>query len=220
MNKILLIIVLFSISVFASAQKNKDAEIVLEKAADKALKYKTIHSKFEFLVENAQQEIEDTYKGELWVKGKRFKMSVDKTVIFSDGKTRWVYLTEVNEVNISTIEKDEGMDPEDLFLIEPLSLFTLYKKGFKYSISGTQLINEINYTVVDLSPEELDKPYFKIKYWISDEYDYYAVKYFQKDGTRITFNLVDFKSNEKIKDSAFSFDAKSYPNVEIIDLRD
>ena len=220
MIKIRLIIALLTISVFASAQKNKEAESILEKAADKAISYKTIHSKFEFLVENSQNETEDTYNGELWVKGKKFKMSVDQTITFSDGKTRWVYLTEVNEVNISTIEKDEDMDPEELFLIEPLSLFTLYKKGFKYSISGTQLIEGQNYTVIDLSPEELNKPYFKIKCWISDDSDYYAVKYFQKDGTRITLNLIDFISNEKIKDTTFSFDTKAYPNVEVIDLRD
>ncbi len=214
------LIVLLTSSLFMYAQKDAETGVLLKAAADKALEYKTIHTKFEFVVENSQEEKEETYKGELWIKGDKFKMVVDETITFCDGKNRWVYLPEANEVNISIIEKNDDLDPEERFLVEPLSLFTIYERGFKYNISGTQIIKDISYSVVDLSPEDLDKPYFKIKCWISDAYDYYAVKYFQKDGTRIALQLLDFKSDEKLKDDFFTFNTSDYANVEVIDLRE
>ena len=208
------------LSSIAFCQKDAETGLLLKAAADKAKAYSTIKTQFEFTVENSQEKSEDTYLGELYIKGSKFKMVVDKTVTFCDGKNRWVYLPDVNEVNISKVEKAEGLDPEERFLVEPISLFTIYEKGFKYNTSGTQAIDGKNYTVVDLSPEDISKPYFKIKCWISETNDYYAVKYFQKDGTRITLQLVDFKVNEKLKDELFVFKAVDYPNVEIIDLRE
>lgn len=201
-------------------QKDAETGVLLKAAADKVLAYSTIKTQFEFTVENSQEKTEDNYLGELYIKGHKFKMVVDKTVTFCDGKNRWVYLPDVNEVNISKVEKAEGLDPEERFLIEPLSLFTIYENGFKYNTSGTQTIDGKKYSVVDLSPEDISKPYFKIKCWISETNDYYAVKYFQKDGTRITLQLVDFKVNEKLKDDLFVFKAVDYPKVEIIDLRE
>ncbi len=201
-------------------QKDPQAESILKQAADKGMAYKTLSFEFEFSVENVQDKSEEKYSGELWVKGDKFKMSIDNTITFCDGKSRWVFLPEVEEVNVSFVDKEEDLDPEERFLVEPLSLFTLYKKGFKYSISGDQKIEDKTYSVIDLSPEDIGKPFFKIKCWISDEYDYYAVKYFQKDGTRITLQIKTLTVNNKLKDSLFSFNSNDYPNVEVIDLRE
>jgi len=191
----------------------------LKAAANKALAYKNIHIKFEFIVEKTQEKTEEKFLGELWIKSNKFKMVVDQTVTFCDGKNRWVYLPEANEVNVSLIDKTEDVDPEERFLVEPLSLFTLYEKGFKYSTVGSQVIDNKIYTVVDLSPEDISKPYFKVKCWISETNDYYSVKYFQKDGTRITLQLVSFITDEKLKDELFVFRTDDYKGVEVIDLR-
>jgi len=215
---ILLLIAVFPIIVFG--QKEKDAEILLNNAANKALSYKTIDTKFEFTVENIQEKSKEEYKGELWIKGSRFKIKMPHTITFCDGKTRWVYLSESKEVNISNINKSDDLDPEDRFLIDPISIFTVYKKGFKYHIAGTQTIKGENYTVVSLAPEDISKPYFKIKIWISEENDYFSVKYFQKDGTRIILQFTDFIFNNKYKDSFFTFDTSKHPNVEVIDMRE
>lgn len=202
------------------AQKDPEAQSLLKNAAEKALAYKTIKTQFEFIVESAQEGTKETYQGNLWIKGDKFKMEVDNTITICDGKSRWVYLPEAEEVNVSTIDKNEDLDPEEMFLVEPLSIFTLYEKGFKYLISGTQEINGKPHSVIDLSPEDLNKPYFKIKCWISESYNYSAIKYFQKDGTRITLQLKEIKTDEKLKDAMFVFNAKEHPNVEVIDLRE
>jgi outer membrane lipoprotein-sorting protein len=219
MKKLILLMIIF-LPVVIFAQKEKDAEILLKKAADKALSYKTIDTKFKFTIESVQDKSKENYSGKLLIKGSKFKMTLNSSITFCDGKTRWVYMKESNEVNVSTINKSEDLDPEDRFLIDPISIFTVYKKGFKYKIDGTQTIENKKYTVVSLAPEDKTKPYFKIKIWISEDFDYYSIKYFQKDGTRIILQLTDFSSNNKYKDSFFSFDKTKYPNVEIIDLRE
>ena len=220
MLKILIALFVMSMPLFSFAQKDIDAEELLKGAADKALSYKTVNTKFEFIVEKVNDESIQKYKGELWVKSNKFKMSVNKMVTFSDGKSRWVYLPDANEVNVSTIFKDEELDPEDRFIIDPMSIYRVYETGFKYTISGTQEIKGKSYTVISLSPEDIKKPYFKVKIWLSEDNDYHSVKYFQKDGTRITLQLMDFEVNTKIKDSFFIFKASDYKGVEVIDMRE
>lgn len=219
MRVLLILMIVLSTPMFSVGQKNAEAERILKAASDKAESYKTVDTKFEFVVENIEDKSKQKYAGELWVKDDRFKMSMEQSITFCDGKSRWVYLPEVNEVNVSKLYKDDDLDPEDRFLVDPMSVFSVYKSGFKYSISGTQDIKGEAYSVVTLSPEDIEKPYFKIKIWISDDNDYFSVKYFQKDGTRITLYLIDFESNKKFKDSFFGFKNSDYPDVEVIDMR-
>jgi len=87
-------------------------------------------------------------------------------------------------------------------------------------ISGTETINNKNYQIIDLSPEDLDKNYFKIRCWISETDDLYMLRFFQKDGTRISFKFKSFVPNAKTKDSDFLFQSKDHPGVEVIDLRE
>lgn len=220
MKSILIILLAISIPLFSLAQKDEDTRQLLKNTADKALSYKTVNTKFKFIVNNVEDKSEQTYNGELWVKANKFKMSMNQSVIFCDGKSRWVYIPEANEVNISSIYKEDDLDPEERFLIDPMSIYTVYEKGFKYSTSGSQEINGNNYSIVTLSPEDINKPYFKIKIWISEDNDYFSVKYFQKDGTRITLQLIDFLANTKLKDSFFEFKSSSHPDLEVIDMRE
>ena len=74
--------------------------------------------------------------------------------------------------------------------------------------------------VIDLAPEDLNKPYFKIRYWVTDTYQLSAIKYFQKDGTRMTLKLLTFEPDVKVKDSDFVFKPADYPDVEVIDIRE
>ena len=74
--------------------------------------------------------------------------------------------------------------------------------------------------VVELAPENIKKPYFKIRYWFTQDYNLYQIKCFQKDGTRYTLTLSKFDVNQKIEESQLNFDAKKYPGVEVIDMRD
>lgn len=215
--KITLIIILFTFS--SMAQNNDEALNMLNDVEKKGMSYKSIKSDIEYLLENKQDDKNEKVKGTILIKGKKFQLDIDETLTFCDGKNKWVYLTESNEVNLTEVVASEDLEPEEKFMNEPLSIYSLYKNDFKYNITGTAEFEGKKYTVIDLTPKSLDKPYFKIRYWISESKDIYALKYFQKDGMRITLTFIEFKTNEKIKDSEFVFKESNYPDVEVIDLR-
>ncbi len=218
MKKALLsLIVCLSISCFA--QKDPEAKDLLDKAAQKVSTYKNISTSFDYTFENLADGKSESYSGKLLIKGKKFRMDVDNTVTFSDGKTRWVYLTESNEVTISPIETSSEDAPEDLFLSDPLSLYTIHNQKFKYVMGDIEEINGKTMQIVELAPEDIKKPYFKIKYWFTPDNNLYQIKCFQKDGTRYTLTLSKFDTNQKIDESSLNFDVKEYPGVEIIDMR-
>ena len=214
----LAILLLATINCFA--QKDPEAKKVLDKAASKAQSYKNISIDFDYLFENLAEEKSENYSGNLIIKGNKFRMDVDQTTTFCDGKCRWVYLTESNEVTISPIEISADDAPEEKFLSDPMSLYTVYRDGFKYLMNDDETIDGKTMHVVELAPENIKKPYFKIRYWFTQDYNLYQLKCFQKDGTRYTLTLTKFDANQKIDDSQLIFDAKKYPCVEVIDMRD
>ena len=50
---------------------------------------------------------------------------------------------------------------------DPLSLYTFYRNGFKYIMGDTEEIGGKTMQIVELAPENIKKPYFKIKYWFT-----------------------------------------------------
>ena len=219
MKKIALMILALSAAT-CFAQKDPEAKAILDKAAKQAAGYKSITAEFDCVYENLAEEKSENYNGTLLLKGNRFRIDVDKTITFCDGKTRWAYITESNEVTISPIEVSNDDAPEDKFMSDPMSLYTIYRSGFKYIMGDTEEIGGKTMQIVELAPENIKKPYFKIKYWFSPNNDLYQIKCFQKDGTRFTLTLKKFATNQKIDDAELNFDAKKYPGVEVIDMRD
>jgi len=200
------------------AQKDPEAKEFLDKAAEQAFAYKTISANFDYLFENLAEEKRENYSGTLLIKGKKFRMDVDRTITFSNGKQRWVYLIDNNEVTISNIETSEDDSPEDRFMTDPLSLYSAYRDGFKYMLGDQEDIGGKTMQIVELTPENIKKPYFKIKYWFTPDNNLYQLKCFFKDGTRYTLTLSKFSVNQKIDESELSFESKKYPGVEIIDM--
>ena len=133
--------------------------------------------------------------------------------MINDGKTLWTYLPEAKEVNI------DNFDPtsDDL---NPSKIFDVYKKGFKYLHMGDATEAGVVCDVVDLVPEKKDAQYFKIRMNISKK-DKSIQNFimFDKSGNRYKYTISKFTPNAAITDSYFSFDAKKYPGVEVIDLR-
>lgn len=213
----------FLISILATSalfgQMNSDALTLLQEVEKQGLKYKTIESGLTYVLENKAEGTNEKVSGLIQVKGSMFKLDIDQTVTFCDGKVKWVVLEESNEVNITEIYDLDDMLPEERFMNSPLSVYSMYKSDFKYMLFGEADLEGVTYVMVDLTPKSLDKPYFKIRYWISPDKDIYAVKYFQKDGMRISLYFDNFVGDKKIDDEEFIFKEGKYPGIEVIDLR-
>lgn len=219
LSKIIGLLGVFLCIVFVSIAQEPDATALLEASSKKVHALKNVKIKFEYSITTVENSSDEVYKGEFLVKGKKYKLSIDETVSYSDGKTRWVYLVESNEVNISEVVFGEDLDLEEQFLNEPLSIYDLYTKGFKVGLNGSGKVNDVTVYEIDLTPNDLDKPYFKIRYIITEKNDLHSVQYFQKDGTKVLLSVKSLEGGNKVKDSDFVFNSSSYPDVEVIDLR-
>lgn len=219
MRKCILVVFITCIGFASFSQTNTDAKALLQKVEKKGLSHKTIEAELSYVLEDKKEGTTEKITGTIKVKGNMFSLSIDETQTYCDGATKWVYLAESNEVNVTEVYDIEDMEPEERFMNSPLSIYGLYKDDFKYSVFGNVDIDGKQHTMVDLTPNTLDKPYFKIRYWISGSNDIYAVKYFQKDGMRISLFFEKFQINKNFNDKEFKFDETKFPNIEVIDLR-
>jgi len=219
MNKTLSIIafsLLLAISSFA--QQGIEAEKILDKLAQKNKSYETIQADFDVKYKNLQGGDETTYTGgRIVMKGDKYKLKLNKSTIYYDGKTQWNHLRDVDEVNISEPVQDK--EKQDI-INHPNKLFELYKKDFKYKyIDKTETNNQV-YHKIDLFPKNLEKDYSRIRLMIeAKNFQIHSAKIFGKDGSRYTIIIKNMEVSEEIADSTFVFNKDEHPDAEVIDMR-
>jgi outer membrane lipoprotein-sorting protein len=222
MKKLTLLI--FATALFftnAFAQKDNDARLILNKLSKQYRSYDAVKTDFTLLVDNVQANVKQTQSGTLLAKSKvnKYKLTIygtGKSVsqeIISDGKSQWTYLKDANEVQAADADNsDEGFNPA--------KIFTMYEKGYKYIYTGQQKIAGKIYQVVDLTPEDSKKNFFKVRLMIDKvKNQLYSTQIFDKNGSTYTYALRSFTPNYKVAETAFVFDKKAYPGVEVVDLR-
>jgi outer membrane lipoprotein-sorting protein len=147
------------------------------------------------------------------VSGEKYRISLPEQEVINNGVTVWTYLPEVKEVNIDNYDKNSGD-------INPLKIYEIYQKDFKYLYIQEKTENGVLCDEVDLVPEKKDAQYFKIKLLIKKKDKIIqSLTMFDKGGNRYKYTITKFVPNANVADSFFTFDAKKYPGVEVIDLR-
>lgn len=199
----------------ANAQTDAKAKAILNEVSKKYRSYQTVSADFSLLIESRQSNSKETQQGILYVKAKenKYKISTTDQDMISDGKTLWTYLKEEKEVQVTTVNKNDDA-------LNPAKVFTIYESGFKYLYTGEKKIANKVYQMIDLTPTDINKSYFKIRLSIDKTAKQVAsAVMFEKNGNRYTYNVKNFSSNAKVPESTFIFDAKKYPGIEVVDLR-
>ena len=115
MNKIItLSCIILSSTISAQDQIAKN---ILEKLSTTTQSYKNMTIEFNLTIENKSQNIKDYQIGTLILEKEKFRLIMNNQTIINDGETQWVYLREMNEVQILKNEKDNLMNPNKLFNI-------------------------------------------------------------------------------------------------------
>jgi outer membrane lipoprotein carrier protein len=215
-NRIILLVV-FSTSIAIAQQAPKPAD----KSADKLLNlistryknFKTIKADFIYSIESKAENISEKQKGSIYVKGNKFRLDIADQVIMCDNKTVWTYSKEVNEVQVNNYDPKKAPIRLD-------DIFTMYDKGFLSKILDTKKEGKNDIVLVELTPKDKKKNFFKIKLTI-DKTNQTIIKsqVFDKSGTIHTYLVTNQFPNIKLEDKFFVFDVKKYPKCEVIDLR-
>jgi len=204
------------ISIKAICQTNTtagQAKVLLDGVSKKYKSFKTIKANFKLSIDNAANKIKEEKKGILTLKANKFKVELDNQEIICDGKTVWTFAKDANEVQVNNYEANSSG-------ISPASIFTMYEKGFLYQMGEVVKEAGKDIQVIDLTPTDKSKNYFKIKLFI-DKANQSIVrsKIFDKNGNIYTYSVLQFVSNTNYDDATFSFDVKKHPGVEINDIR-
>lgn len=196
----------------SGVEDNKSTRILSE--LSKTYKsYKSIKANFTVNITNKQSNTTVKQSGTLFQKGKKFRVNMSGQEIFCDGKTIWTYLEDANEVQISKFDA-KAMD------VNPSELFTIYEKGFQHKYAGQVSDGVTTLDVVELTPTDKNKGYFKVKLGIDNTANKIKeMSVFSKNGLVTTYVIQKFEPNVPINDSYFKFDAKDKPGVIEIDLR-
>jgi outer membrane lipoprotein-sorting protein len=208
MNKIftILLIVLNS-TLFAQDQVAKD---VLDKLSATTKSYQNMTIGFDFILENTSQNIKETQKGILILENDNFRLEMYEQTIINDGESQWVYLADMNEVQIME------HDPED-DMMSPNKLFTIYEKGYKYTYIGVEAEKGNRLQIIDLFPEG-SGAFIKVTLAVdAAKNQLHKITIHDKNGGTYTYLITSFSSNTTVK--PFTFNAADFPGVEVIDLR-
>jgi outer membrane lipoprotein-sorting protein len=208
-NLILLLALIYPC--ISQAQGDAKARDLLRRMNANYKSFRTMTADFSFTLENPAQKINEQQRGKLEIKGKKYRLDMKQQAIMTDGSILWVVLKDAKEVNVSDYEPA----PDEL---TPTSVFTLYEKGFEpyMNSEGSTATSK----VIDLVPIDKKKPFFKIKLSVDPVKALLTqAVVLNKDGSRMTYVIRDFKPNSPINDSQFQFQKSQYPQFEVVDLR-
>lgn len=216
MKKIVLSLMVITACAFtANAQTDAKAKAILAEVSKKYRSYDVVKTEFTFTLENQQAKVKETQQGTLFVKANanKYKVVMTNQDLISDGKSQWTYLKNDKEVQVTNVDNSGDA-------INPAKIFTVYERGFKYQYTGDKKVGNKIYQMIDLSPTDSKKAFYKIRLSIDKAAKQISnVLIFDKNGNKYTYNVKTFVPNVKVPETTFAFDSKKYPGVEVVDLR-
>lgn len=202
------------VSVSSAQSTDPKAKVVLDGVSKKFKSLTSVVANFILKVEGANNKVSDTKKGTVFLKGAKYKVALDGQEIISDNKTSWTYSKDVNEVTINSVDQSSSA-------MTPAKLFTnFYDKDYLYRMEGETTEKGKVLQNIELTPTDKSKSMFKVLVSIDKKSQTIArMKMFEKNGNKVTYEITNFTPNAAVTEGTFTFDAKKYPGVEVVDLR-
>ena len=218
MKKISRIIVLAALALshalHGHAQTDAAAKSLLDKVSRTYEAYKSIQTDFSLAVKQAQQPVQ-TESGAMVMEAStgKYHITTGNEDIISDGKTQWMVLKDVGEIQVTEVDPTTET-------ISPTNIFSFYNEGYKYVSADDERVGNRQLAVVELTPEDTNAPYFKIKLRVDEgTYRIHDVTIFDKGGNQFVYTIGNTKINPQVADSRFVLQQADYPDFEIVDLR-
>jgi outer membrane lipoprotein-sorting protein len=216
LQKTITTLLFLALTVSSFSQQDLEAKKILDMFSKKTKSYHAYKADFTIVNENRQNHEKTENKGSFLVKGDKYKMELDKTEIYFDGKYIYNYIPASNEVSISK----PGKKSDDLFANNPSKLFNIISSDYKYQYLGNLVENNRNCYEVDLYPFDLKKKYSIIKLLIDiDKLELVLARMIMKSGVDYTVKIDKFNGQASVNDTDFVFNIKSHKGIEVVDLR-
>ena len=178
------------------------AKSILDKAAATVSNPNGVQANFQMI----SKQYGSTY-GSISIKGRKFHAATPEAIVWFDGKTQWTYMKNNDEVNVSNPTEAE------LQAINPYNFINIYKQGFKLSSKKVNNSYEVHLKATD------KKRKIQEMYIIVDQQSYRPTHVKMYQNGKWTVLLISSLKSTSLNDGLFQFNAKDFPQAEIIDLR-
>ncbi len=147
---------LSTFSLFAQ-QGDPKAKAILANVTKKINTIKNIKASFSLNLSSANNKVKETKKGQIQLKGNKYRVAIGGQEIICDNKTVWTYVKDANEVQISSYNPSEQT-------ISPAKLFTnFYDKEYNYKYLGVRMSQNKKCDAIELIPISKGKQFAKIE---------------------------------------------------------
>lgn len=215
MKKILVFCLILSSAVSFAQNQDQKSQQILKAVSSKYKSFKSLKAFFTITMENGQDKKKDIQKGTLYLKGSKYKLEIAGQDVISDGKTRWTFVKDANEVQIDNQKTDDNA-------ISPTTIFTIYEKGWKSTFVGEEKSNgKAVADLIELVPlDPKGKNIFKVKLTISkSDKMITSARVFNKNGNTQTISVDKLLQDGASDETLFTFVSSKYPGAEVVDLR-
>lgn len=195
-------------------KNDPEAKSVLDAVSAKFKTFKSVQSTFSLKIQNNTGKVLGTKTGTIFMKGTKYRVSVTGQEIFCDGINISTYDKSTNELTITKIDPSANS-------ITPQKVFTnFYDKDFLYKLNEEVKAGGKTLQQIELTPIDKSKPFFKVLVFVDKKTQTItSTKVFEKTGNIYTYSIANMNTTAPVDDAQFSFDAKKYPGVEVVDLR-
>lgn len=204
---LLLIINTLHLQLFAQTT-HKEAKALLNTAADKLQSGKSFIIDFEYLFENTKVNppVRQSEKGQIHIKGNKYKLSFMGMEQIFDGKKLYNVLIDDKEIQV--------MEPEENDLISPSGILNQYREGHTYYLGGKVRLNNIPHEVVVIKPRaSADVDYIEVTV-NPKNHQIHSLMQRGRDGATTTFKIT--KITENTLNTDISFHRDHYRGFKII----
>jgi len=188
------------------------AKTVLDAVKVKYEAMASFQANFLCVMSSPSTGVNETYKGEITVKGSKFYLKLPKQDVITDGKTQWTFMRDANEVNITNYEPD----PNE---VTPDKIYTLYESNYAYVYVEEKVENGKAFHLIDLKPKNRDAQFFKIRLKITKNNGIKSWELFERNSNSYLYTIQKF-ATVSVNDSYFKYDKANYSTKpKEVDLR-
>ncbi|HKL66487.1 MAG TPA: outer membrane lipoprotein carrier protein LolA [Bacteroidales bacterium] len=202
--------ILLFFSILLYGQQDPAAKSILDKFSGAALTSPAVTMSFIMKIHDRVEQSASESEGTVVIMDSMYKLTIPDNTIWFNGSANWTLTPEVKEVTVTLPDPDDNT-----FLTSPSSVFTMYRKDFKY-----RLVEEREEgSIIDLYPEEpAETDFSRIRLVIKNE-KLISAEYRRKDGIDMYIDITGYRLDKSYKSEYFTFSRDDHPGVDIIDMR-
>ncbi|ARV14491.1 LolA family protein [Polaribacter sp. SA4-12] len=213
MKKITILFLSIFLTTITFSQNSEKAKSLLDEVSTKMGAYKNMSIDFSQTLSNEDAGImegdEPPIRGQISLHGEKYSLNYLGNKFIFDGKKLYVINNDEKEITIT----DGDMSGDDGF-IYPSKLLTFYKEGYNFEMGNLKNLKGRKIQFVTLNPIDSESDIVKVELAI-DAKTLHIYKLIQtgSNGSKTTFTITEFKSNQALSSNYFSFNEEKYKKL-------